>query len=532
MEKYPNLTLAVLFVVPLLLGALQGADIQDIKRTELFYRWLISAGERMESSPSIQTPKLSADDPDPQDDALFQSAVAVAEQFLPAESGDEPGRRLISAVTQRRDAAVWKMARSSESAAILDNFYSHIARGELQSASRMMTIGDIWNDPSAANDGTQIYDVGLTSVFFGFRKLAANLLWLQVDTFFHRGEMHRMPSLMRTCVMLDPNFIDAYLLGAWHLAYNITAKIPMTPEANKVWYDRYQKRLGDKEIWYYRAADFLRDGIWDNPRDYRLYFDLGYSVYEVKMKDHGKAVEWLEQATRQKHDVWVRRMLLNSLKNNAQFEDAVAGWEDYIRDFPHFVTGPRSLTLNQGYLAEVRSEDALACANAAEAAAEEAEQLLAKGNAPDAEALQARVRDARASAALMRSISEEEDAKAVAIWNGLIEDGGGDDPEAQVRLDRREAIQWHEDGKYREAIGRLEAARFESTFFFEEASDLIIAIKQQATAEGKKIALTLSEAKAVIRKKEAAVYLEGTEKEPLHRFDCEWLDPPVVANVL
>ena len=342
--------------------------------------------------------------------------------------------------------------------------------------------------------------------------------------------MHRLPALMRTCVTLDPNFIDAYLLGAWHLSYNISAKIPMAPAASKIWYERYQKRLGDKEIWYYRAAVFLKDGIRDNPRDYRLYFDLGYSVYEVKMENHERAVFYLKNATRQKHDVWVRRMLLNSLKNNAQFEEAVEGWEAYLADFPNFMNGSRSLELNQGFLAEARSEEAMLCVRAAEAAAEEADRLLAEGNASDPEALRKRAQDARVNAALMRAIAEEEDATAVAIWNTLIERAGGEDPEAQVRLQRRQALQYRKEGKYREAIAQLLVARMASGSFFVEASDLIIAIKQQSTAEGRPIALSLSEAKAVIRDQEAEAYNIEPEKEPIQRFNCEWHEPLVASE--
>ena len=80
-----------------------------------------------------------------------------------------------------------------------------------------------------------------------------------------------------------PNFVDAYLLGAWHLAYNLTAKLPETPEPMKVYFPKYGKRLGIKQEWYYIATEFLKDGIRKNPRDYRVYFDLGYGIYENKL---------------------------------------------------------------------------------------------------------------------------------------------------------------------------------------------------------------------------------------------------------
>src|SRR5690606_233158 len=87
--------------------------------------------------------------------------------------------------------------------------------------------GDI-NDPSQGNTV-----VSMANMFFGFRKMAANLLWLQVDKYWHAGMLYRMVPLMHATVALDPQFVDAFLLGAWHLAYNATAQMRDTPEPLK-----------------------------------------------------------------------------------------------------------------------------------------------------------------------------------------------------------------------------------------------------------------------------------------------------------
>src|SRR5690606_5004053 len=158
--------------------------------------------------------------------------------------------------------------------------------------------------------------------------------WLQVDRYWHEGALFRMVPLMRTTVTLDPTFVDAYLLGAWHLAYNITAGLPETPEAEKVYDPKVGRRIGQKESFYYFAADFLKDGIWNTPKDYRLYFDLGFRVYHEKLDDNQQAARYLSEAVRYRHDVWVPRTLYRILEFNGQYEEALRGWKDYLRRYP------------------------------------------------------------------------------------------------------------------------------------------------------------------------------------------------------
>src|SRR5690606_4545643 len=112
---------------------------------------------------------------------------------------------------------------------------------------------------------------------------AANLVWLEVDRYWHKGQMHRMLPLMKTCVTLDPEFIDAYLLGAWHMAYNATASMSDTAWELRNYDALHEAWIGDKERYYFYGVDFLKDGIRKNPRNYKLYFDLGFSIYEIKL---------------------------------------------------------------------------------------------------------------------------------------------------------------------------------------------------------------------------------------------------------
>ena len=51
----------------------------------------------------------------------------------------------------------------------------------------------------------------------GFAELAANLLWLQMDSDSHRGLWHRVEVALELIPALDPTFIDAYLLRSFLL---------------------------------------------------------------------------------------------------------------------------------------------------------------------------------------------------------------------------------------------------------------------------------------------------------------------------
>src|SRR3990167_9629063 len=60
-------------------------------------------------------------------------------------------------------------------------------------------------------------------VLSGFSGLAADMLWIEADEYWHKGEWQRAFPLYRTVTWLQPNFMDAWSIGGWHLAYNMYA---------------------------------------------------------------------------------------------------------------------------------------------------------------------------------------------------------------------------------------------------------------------------------------------------------------------
>ncbi len=452
-KRFPNITLAAVFIVLALLGAAVGVYVQHLRESEAFYRWMLATATNM---------RLGWEDSgEYQDDELFRTVNEKVLDRLPeveeadvAESVENLPQLALVGAHREYDGLVWDLARSDT----LDR-----ERGNFLACARdrkLLYARDIQYAEAQASG------VNIFNLFFGFRRVAANFIWLQVDRYWHQGMMYRMVPLMKTCVALDPNFVDAYLLGAWHMAYNATAKMLDTPQHLKEWSDRYQACVGPKERYYYWAIEYLKDGIRNNPRDYRLYFDLGFAIYKEKLKDYENAVKYLSFAMRQYHDRWVPRQLYICLELTGDYEKALRGWKSYVAQYPDTSTArevaPRFIKRNEAMLFEKSAADAR----------EAAEQT----NDP-------------AEAARLRQQAQQNKEKALEVWNSM------DDPYAEARILRLQAIELAAEGNYLEAIATLDRARWEAASLFEELSDMIIDYKLESG-----LPLSVSEKKAVLRR--------------------------------
>lgn len=445
--KFPIKALLILLLT-LSLGAWQSARVQHLREADAFYHWILGAatGERLFEEDKGE---------EVADKTLIEEIVATAGDLLPEQTGvdREVGAesRLAAAVRdEHNNALIWDLARGNLLAGTRQHFLDLAREGKLQFGNEIQY---------AQITGA---DVSIFNLFFGFRKVAANFVWLQVDRFWHQGMMQRMIPLMKTCVILDPHFVDAYILGSWHLGYNITAQMDPTPQPMKRWSEKYQICMGEKEHFYYEAIEYLKDGIRNNPRNYKLYFDLGFGMYKEKLHDYANATKYLAEAVRQQHERWVPRQLYICMSLNGQYEEAMAGWQDYAKKFPENEVAPRFIQRNEAMLWEKRANDAYAKANAT--------------SDPDEK----------------QRFNEEGDA-ALAKARELF--GALDDVFASARLRILDGIEMAAQGRYLEANALLDHARWESASVFEEASDLIIEYKQRGG-----IQLSKSEAMEVLRR--------------------------------
>lgn len=447
-----NLRIGAVVLVLLALGGIVGQLLSHQRESKAFYRWIQAAAtnERILKSRAAEY----------DDDALFEETRTVAEPFLstrvsvPSDSMATGGLLGETVANIENNGAVWDFARSAEAAGLRERFLERARANKLLFA-RNLDYAD-----------AQARNVSLFNMFFGFRKIAANLLWIEVDRNYRIGQVHRVIPMMKTVTALDPNFVDAYLIGAWHLAYNVTAKMSNTPPALLKWNEAYQACVGDKEAFYYEAAEFLKDGIRNNPRNYNLYFDLGFGIYHEKIEDYPNAVLYLREATRQPHERWVPRMLNRALENNGQFQEAIDGWNEYKRNHPGtgFDTADRFILRNQGRLEERNGDDLM-------------KQAAAQENPEQRSALQQQAHDHY--------------MKAKDLYQQI------DDPFADARITMMEASELAGQGRYLEATALLDNARWNSGELFTEISNIIIEYKLAGD-----IPLNVSERKEVIRREE------------------------------
>lgn len=521
MKRYPNLTIAAILTVLLVFATLQSMYVDHLRESDRFYRWMLTASTqiRLFGSPSMVSETI--DETEYRDEELFDALVEATEQELPdipltADDYDGEGNPLPKVVRYTaprdieeqqeaegssgldtpeqiaRDHALWRLARSDKLAEVRAGFLEASRQGELSSVGTQFGLGDMYGGGQAEEGGVQQGPVSLANVFFGFRKMAANLLWLQVDKFYHEGHTQRMVPLMNTCVMLDPSFIDAYLVGAWHLAYNATAGLDETPWSIRKYSEKHDDWVGRKEGLYYQGIEFLEDGIRKNPREYKLYFDAGYAIYEEKLQDHVNSVKYLSEAVRLWHDVWVPRTLYRCMGYNEQYEAAKKGWERYSKKYAEThprsagEIAPRFIRINQARIyerdaryAETRAD---AAAEIAERLTKQAQELLASGDqaAGKAEALLQQAEEYRARAENESAKHDELREKGTAIWNELLDMTGGVETAALAGVARIEARRLAREDRPHEAIGLLEKVRLDSADFYWEALNMIIEIKQES----------------------------------------------------
>ncbi len=461
MKKHPNITLALILLLALSIGSFQGRRLDRLFEAQAFLQWIASVGtnERLGLDGSV-----GADESEKyEDDTLYSDVVVATEATLLAQLGDdfvaEEGHSALSQALENRthDAAIYRLVKSAKLAPLRGQFLEKLRAGKLE-YTQELSYAAIMSGLEGKGS------VSIFNLFFGFRKVAANFIWLQVDRYWHSGLLHRMIPLMKTCVLLDPNFVDAYLLGAWHLGYNVTASMDYTPYPLRTWVDKYQDCLGEQESYYYISIDFLKDGIRNNPRNYKLYFDLGFGMYREKLEDTENAVKYLTYAARLPHERWVPRMLYKSLEENGEYEKALEGWHLNLERFPEHSVSLRSIKRLKGLIAERNAGEAKAKAKATTDVAER-EALMSEYRAFAAEARE--------------------------IWVEM------DEPYAAARALRLDAIERAEKGLYLEAVSYLDKGRFEAGSLFVEFSDLIIEFKN---AGG--LPLSLSEQKQLIREEE------------------------------
>jgi tetratricopeptide (TPR) repeat protein len=126
----------------------------------------------------------------------------------------------------------------------------------------------------------------------GFRGIVADFTWIQSHGYWEKKQWLRQYLDLETVVMLQPQSVLFWDVGAWHMAWNIGYAVRV--DTNNI---TQAQGLMRERLWHERAADFLLRGIENIPNRYDLYFKLGW-LYHEKFKDNCAAAEYFGKAAR------------------------------------------------------------------------------------------------------------------------------------------------------------------------------------------------------------------------------------------
>ena len=161
----------------------------------------------------------------------------------------------------------------------------------------------------------------------GFRQVIAGILWVRSDAFFHEGNYDAILPLIRLITWLDPNWLDPYATGAWHLTYNFTD----TDQRS----DRRYLPAG---------VALLDEGIANNPNIYDMYKEAGWLNFD-KMKDYDQAVKYYERG-READPNWdttqIGHQLAHSYERAGRLDDAEKAWEENIKRHEAVIADPKA----------------------------------------------------------------------------------------------------------------------------------------------------------------------------------------------
>ncbi len=165
-----------------------------------------------------------------------------------------------------------------------------------------------------------LQDVGIAviaALLGGFRKSAANVLWLQSDANWYEGRHYRTVPLGRLVTTLDPQFVEAWTVTCWHLAYNMSV----------------EAKSGDE------AAELIRDGIefaetglpWNTTR-YELYQEIGWTYYD-KLQNYARAAEYFKKAIDHPHPTFLERAIAHAYERIPDIDKALFWYDISLKKY-------------------------------------------------------------------------------------------------------------------------------------------------------------------------------------------------------
>jgi len=155
------------------------------------------------------------------------------------------------------------------------------------------------------------------------RDFVTDLLWLNTDPYWHKGEWDECLRLARQVIELDPHFVEAYTGAAWML---------------------WSMDRDEEAIALYRA------GIAANPDDYRIPHEFG--LYYVYREHWDKAAEQFRKSVALGAPMHRQHMLPNALYRAGRKQEALAEWRAILERFPEDAIARRRIEALEKELAQ------------------------------------------------------------------------------------------------------------------------------------------------------------------------------------
>jgi len=166
------------------------------------------------------------------------------------------------------------------------------------------------------------------ATILGFKDFIADLLFLQADSLFWQSTqakeaqeklipLIKVAPLFFTITKIDPHFIEAYEIGAWHFAWNLP---PVLEDFGLLTDEKYAYLLD-------MAKKLLEEGVRNNRHTWELFFNLGWLHFQ-KTGDYKEAARWFREASKfPDRPMYVDHMLAHALEKAGDLEGARKVWQ-------------------------------------------------------------------------------------------------------------------------------------------------------------------------------------------------------------
>jgi len=158
----------------------------------------------------------------------------------------------------------------------------------------------------------------------GFRTVAADLLWLQMERVWDSGNWFALLPLLDAVVQLDPHFVLAWKVYGWHCAYNLNAE---------------SETVVDRKYWLDRGLEILQRAVEANPGNWEMIFELGWTYFD-RAHENYRAAEYVKQADKLPGSAsYVSRMTYRVYEHILDFKNLFPAMQvavkEHLEDNPH-----------------------------------------------------------------------------------------------------------------------------------------------------------------------------------------------------